>query len=377
MSAKTSFLKLLDRTVGAALCAALARPQRTPETRTLSDLPPGGRILVVRPGGIGDAVLLLPALRGLREAVPDRALDVVCESRNAGVFRLAGIADRLFEFDAHPFRTLAALRRGPWAAVLDTEQFHHFSAVFAVLSRAPVRIGFAINPARLGLYTHLVPYDTQGPERDQFSNLVARACPSVRPSAAPFGRIPPAPPGLPPRFVLCHAGGSSESKRWPARTFAAFCRIASAETGWPCVLAGGKGDAAYAREVAGLFSAGRPPSVPAILDRTGLLSLEETAAACRAAAVLVGPDSGLAHLAAAVGTPSVVLFGPSDPGKWGPPSCLGTAVRTSPPCAPCSMFGATKPCRGRDCMRAIAAETVWHAVRSLLDHRKGPGPEPG
>ena len=372
MSWKTGGLKFVDRTVGAALCWALSRAQRAPETRTLADLPPEGRFLAIRPGGLGDAVLLVPALRALRAAAPGRALDVVCESRNADVFRLAGVADRVFEFDTQPLRTLAALRKGPWALALDSEQFHHFSAVFAVLSRAPLRVGFGINPARFGLYTHLVPYDTQGPERDQFMRLVTQsgigkhAENAESAENAEVSRT---------EFVLCHAGGAVEAKLWPAEAFAEFCVKLHEKTGLPCVFVGGKEDKEYAREIIEFVRKSGGPEVPAWLqNRVGLLSLDQTAAACREAAVLVGPDSGIAHLAVAVGTPAVVLFGPSDPGKWGPPAGRGEAVRVSVPCAPCSMFGSVKPCRRRVCMERISPDRVLAAVEKFLPSAAGTSP---
>ena len=188
MSMRTGLLKTLDASLGPVLCAAFSGAQRAPETRTLRDFP-GGRVLVVRPGGIGDAVLLLPALRALREAVPGSKVDVLCESRNAPVFELSGFANRILRADAAPFSTLRALRRGRYAAVLDTEQFHRFSAVLAARTQAPLRVGFNVAPARLGLYTHTVPYDLQGAEDTQFGRILAAALgvPSV--SLAASGRV--------------------------------------------------------------------------------------------------------------------------------------------------------------------------------------------
>lgn len=391
MSWKTGLMKFVDRTVGAALCWALSRAQRAPETRTPASLPPEGRLLAIRPGGIGDAILLVPALRRLRAAAPGRALDVVCESRNAEVFRLAGVADRIFEFDTQPIRTLRALRRGPWALALDSEQFHHFSAVFAVLSRAPLRVGFGINPARFGLYTHLVPYDTRGPEREQFMRLVTQsgACAEGDPHAenaegnSHAENAENAESGHGSAFVLCHAGGSIPSKRWPAAAFAEFCVKLHEKSGLSCIFVGGREDKEYAKEIIGFirtfehsadsacFQTTQHGSAPPawIDNRVGTLTLAQTASACREAVLCVGPDSGIAHLAVAVGTPAVVLFGPSDPGKWGPPPGLGEAVRVDVPCAPCSMFGCVKPCLNHVCMDRIPPETVLAAAEKFIDKR--------
>ena len=358
MSARTGLLKALDSALGPAFCAALSRAQREPEARTLRDFP-GGRVLVVRPGGIGDAVLLLPMLRALRAAAPGSPVDVLCESRNAPVFELSGLADRVLRADAAPLATLRALRRGRYAAVLDTEQFHHFSGVLAARPRAPLRVGFNVAPARLGLYTHTVPYDLQGPEDAQFGRILAAALgvPAVdlppREGSIPPDRLPPPPEGLPARFVALHPGGSVPCKRWGAGRYAALAAALRDRAGLPCVLVGAKEDRAAAAEVARAAGA---------VDLCGRLDLAGTASVCARSGLLVGPDSGVAHLAVAVGARTVVLFGPSDPLKWGPPPGRGVALREPLPCSPCSMFGYTKPCRANACMAALSVERALGAA---------------
>ena len=362
MSARTGLLKALDSVLGPVLCAAFSRAQRAPEARTLRDFP-GGRVLVVRPGGIGDAVLLLPALRALRQAMPDSSVDVLCESRNAPVFELSGLADRVLRADATPLATLRALRRGRYAAVLDTEQFHHFSAVLATRTRAPLRVGFSVAPARLGLYTHTVPYDLQGPEDVQFGRILAAALgvPSVelppRAGSIPADRLPPPPNCLPERFVALHPGGSVPCKRWGAGRYVELAAALRDRTGLPCVLVGASADRTAAEEVSRAAGA---------VDLCGRLDLAATASVLARSGLLVGPDSGIAHLAVAVGSRAVVLFGPSDPLKWGPPPDRGLALREPLPCSPCSMFGYTKPCRTNACMAALSSDRVLSAVLSLL-----------
>ena len=362
MSARTGLLKALDSALGPVLCTAFSRAQRAPEARTLRDFP-GGRVLVVRPGGIGDAVLLLPALRALRLAAPGSPVDVLCESRNAPVFELSGLADRVLRADATPLATLHALRRGRYAAVLDTEQFHHFSAVLAARTRAPLRVGFSVAPARLGLYTHTVPYDLQGPEDVQFGRILAAALgvPSVelppRAGSIPADRLPPPPNGLPERFVALHPGGSVPCKRWGTDRYAELAVALRDRTGLPCVLVGAPVDRATAEEVSRAAGA---------VDFCGRLDLAATASVLARSGLLVGPDSGVAHLAVAVGARAVVLFGPSDPLKWGPPPDRGLALREPLPCSPCSMFGYTKPCRSHSCLVALSFDRVLSAVLSLL-----------
>ena len=363
MSFRSRLLKTFDAAVGPALCTFRSRRQAAPERRRLADFP-GGRVLVIRPGGIGDAVLLLPMLSALRAAAPDSPIDVLCEARNAAFFGLCLDIDRILVYDARPFGALRALRRGRYSAVLDTEQFHNFSAVLASLTRAPLRVGFNVNPTRLGIYTHCVNYDLGGPEDVQFgrllSALLGRETPlPPRPGLLSRTRLPSPPPDLPPAFVLLHAGGSVIAKRWPAGQYARLCRALYESKGLPVVLSGSEADRPFAARIA--EGAG-----DAVRNLCGRCSLTGTAALCAAARLVVGPDSGLAHLAVALGTPVVVLFGPSDPAKWGPPPEAGAVVRGPLPCSPCSMFGYTKPCRGRDCLLGISPEAVLNACARFL-----------
>lgn len=361
MSARVRILKRLDALAGPPLCALFSRPQREPERRTLRDFP-GGRVLFLRPGGIGDAVLLLPALSALRRALPGHPVDVLCEGRNAALFEASGLVDRVLRYDARPLSVLFALRRARYAAALDAEQFHRFSAVLAALTRAPLRIGFNASPVRLGLYTHTVPYDQQDPEDALFGRLVAAALGGPvelppRLGILPSSLLPPPPTELPARFVALHVGGSAPCKRWPAERFAALARALRERLALPSVLLGSAADRADVAAVAAASGA---------IDLGGRLSLAQVASVCARAALVVGPDSGVAHLSVAAGTPAVVLFGPSDPLKWGPPSDVGEALRHPLPCSPCSMFGYTKPCRRFACMEALSVEEVFAAVERRL-----------
>ena len=122
---------------------------------------------------------------------------------------------------------------------------------------------------------------------------------------------------------------------------------------------GAKGDAEYARKIADApaWSGQERPH-----SHVGKLSLAETAGVCAGAKLVVGPDSGIAHLAVALGTPAVVLFGPSDPKKWGPPEGAGRVARVDLPCSPCSIFGYTKPCANYECVKGITASAIRKAM---------------
>jgi ADP-heptose:LPS heptosyltransferase len=114
------------------------------------------------------------------------------------------------------------------------------------------------------------------------------------------------------RMAVVHAGAASASRRWPADRWAGVaCGLR--ERGFDVVLTGSRGEVALAGEVA---RAARLPPAAVLAGRTDVVALAGLVAG---AAVLTSGDTGIAHLATALGTPSVVLFGPVSPSEWGPP----------------------------------------------------------
>lgn len=364
MKFKSNIMRVADKIVGPAVCAVFSRAQKRIEYRRIDT--DTRRVLVIRPGGIGDAVMLLPALVSVQNMFPNIVFDFLCESRNSEIMRLAFPHFVTMEFDTSPISVIKRLlERGRYCAVVDTEQFHNFSAVMCAMTRAPLRVGFKINTNRRGLYTHLVGYDPDAPEDRQFCRLFESAV--GKEIKLPHKKnilcdalagLPDAPSRPGSSYVLLHVGGSIPGKRWASENYAKVCD--KLPENMDIVLTGSKEDCPGAAEII-------KHSHRRITNLCGRLPLRQTAALCRDADLLIGPDSGIAHLAAAAGTRCVVLFGPSDPDKWGPPEECGEAVRKKLPCSPCSIFGLTKPCSDCVCIKSITPDEVAEAVKRQLD----------
>ena len=144
---KINFLKSLDKALGKPLISLLSI-RWAPRRNTLGI---ARRILFIRPGGIGDATLLLPAIKKLIAKFPETHIDVLCEKRNADIFKLAEDVNNLYLYD-RGLELLACLKN-TYDVVIDTEQWHRLSAVIAHLTGAPIRIGFDTNE-RSKLFTH-------------------------------------------------------------------------------------------------------------------------------------------------------------------------------------------------------------------------------
>ena len=159
-------MKKIDRFLGSFLARIWPRlvQPRSPSF-------PVYRLLLIRPGGIGDAILLIPMILCLRQTYPDARIEVLAERRNFSAFALCPDIDQIFCYDK--LRDLAAVIRRRYDVVIDSEQWHRLSAIVARIIRSLMKIGFGTNE-RKRMFTHAVGYSHDTYERDKFS-CVAQA----------------------------------------------------------------------------------------------------------------------------------------------------------------------------------------------------------
>jgi len=158
--------------------------------------------------------------------------------------------------------------------------------------------------------------------------------------------------------VLVNLGATKPANRWSAERFGALARALAYGVGVPVCFTGGPDDRAVG--AAARRAAGDAP----VRDLVGLTTLRQLVALTRRARLFVGCDTGPMHVAAAVGTPVVALFGPADPartGPWGQGHCV---LRVPPPCAPCNRKTCNQPRHA--CMEDITVELVLTAARERL-----------
>ncbi len=365
-SARIKGVKLVDRILGRAAVRLCGRARPTP-------LPIDGRairrVLVLRPGGLGDAVLLIPMLRQLKQLLPHAEIDVFAESRNAAVLNmLEKTVHRCISLDRQPLAVPVMMLTRPYQLVIDTEQWHHATALLACLSGAAIRVGFDTNPARSRCYTVRVPYRQDEFEGRSFlrmlSMLTGRALEADW--GQPFLRLPS--PLLSTmqqrvrgrRLITIAVRGGIPERCWPPEQLRRTVGELTAE-GWDVCLVGTQADQPTAQQI----RQGVPHD--RILDWTGQLSLPETMAVLACSRVFLGTDSGLMHVAYALGTPRVALFGAGIEAKWAPPSGTHTRVLNRHlPCSPCTVFGYTPKCPiGVQCLREISSDEVLRALHEL------------
>jgi heptosyltransferase-2 len=321
--------------------------------------------LIVAPNWIGDAVLSLPVLRAIRHAHPGDRLAVIAPRGPAAIYRAEGSAGKVLPRSGIGAEVLA-LRRGRFdEAWLLPNSFR--AALLPFLAGLPRRIGYATDRrGRLLTDALPAPLRTGHQLRDYDALLEARGIASDRepprlpiPAAAAaraadaLGRVDRA--SRRDLVLLCPGSAVDATKRWPAESYARLADALS-ERGLAVALAVGPGESALAARIAAAARSA-PPAVGADLDPVELAGVLSSARA------VVSNDSGPMHLAAAVGTPVVALFGPTDPGRTAP---VGSRVRVLDRylfCSPCFLERCPY---GHECMREIGVETVLEAVEELL-----------
>jgi ADP-heptose:LPS heptosyltransferase len=263
------------------------------------------QILVLRALGLGDLLTAVPALRALRRGHPGSTITLAAPAVLAPLLPLTGAVDRL-----HPVADLGQLGRLDPAPELAVN-LHGCGpqSIAAVLRTGAERVLSHRHPA----FPHLA-----GPAWDPTLHEVRRWCRLVGFAGLPAEvtdlrlTAPPGPPAVADAVVL-HPGASAPSRRWPVERFAAVARSLTA-SGRTVVVTGTGDESALCADLV------ERAGLPRVHDLSDRLDLSQLAALVAAARLVVCGDTGVAHLASAYGTPSVLLFGPTPPALWGPPT---------------------------------------------------------
>ncbi|GAC1307511.1 MAG: glycosyltransferase family 9 protein [Vulcanimicrobiaceae bacterium] len=264
-------------------------------------------VLVLRPLGLGDFLTGIPAYRGIARAFPNHRRILAAPRALAELVPLA----RAFSstIDVQPLAPLPDI--GPVEVAIDLH------------GRGPAsqHVLLATRPTRLVSFENAAVSETRGGARwephehevRRWGRMLRAAGISVDDSDLSI-ESPHRPRARSFKGALAiHPGAASEARRWPVERYAAIARTFHAR-GHRIVVTGDRSDAARAHELAALAGV---PETDVVAGRTSLLELAAIVGAARA---LLCGDTGIAHLATALGTPSVVLFGPIPPSEWGPPA---------------------------------------------------------
>ena len=355
-------------------------------------------ILIIKPCCLGDVLLATPVIAALRRAFPRARID----------FAVGGWSRAMVQNNPHLDGLVDCGRVGSgrgysWREYLDLARrirAGRYEACF-VLDRSPLISLLSY----LGSIQHRVGLDSQGrgfsltvgvpvldpkheaelyldtvravgvvvkeprlefypteEDRRHVAKMLALS-PAEGPALSPAEGLRTAPQA--PLVVIHPAGGSNpgmvlSAKRWPPQRFAALADRLIEERGAQVLLVGGPGD----EPIAAAIKDGMRQEP---WDLTGQLTLGQLGALLKQCDLFIGHDTGAMHLAVAVGTPVVAIFGPSDPRMYGPYGENSVALWRDVGCNPCLLHGRwDSTCRRFRCIEAITVEEVWEAVATFL-----------
>jgi lipopolysaccharide heptosyltransferase II len=347
------------------------------------------RILVLRLERIGDLLMTIQALGDVRAAWPDARIDLAVGAWNAPLAAALSGIDRVLTLSAPwlarhepaarwttTFGTARSWRTANYDLVINFEPDIR-SNLIAWLTRAPVRVGYWTGGGGACL-THAIAYEPAAHVLINARTLVAhavhalRSTPAVSTQSPVMLRVPENAraaasallAGRRRPLIGVHASGGRLSKQWPVGRFAEVARTIAAQRGATLVLTGTEADRLLVDELrSGL------PGVP-VLDLCGAVDLLTLAGVLEQLDLFVTGDTGPMHLAAAVGTAVVAMFGPSDPDRYGPLIDRRRILRVDLPCSPCGLVRLPPPrCRGHvpECLDRLPVDRVVEAACDLLD----------
>jgi lipopolysaccharide heptosyltransferase II len=349
---------------------------------------PPRRILLLRLERIGDLVMALEAIEDVRHAAPAAEIDLVVGSWNDALARrIKGIA-RVETLDAAwlsrdgaglPMRALVrrarAWRQRRYDLGVNFEPDLRSNFLLAE-SRAARTAGFSSGGGG-GLLDVALRYDPRAHTASNAQRLVAavmdvppRLTPARIELAAEERRRARERIGAARGPVVgVHVSGGRAIKQWDPERFRELALRLARARGATIVLTGSAGDRALVEPVA------RALADLAVVDLAGALDLPGLAAVLEQLDVFVTGDTGPMHVAAAVGTPVVAIFGPSDPARYAPRDAIHRIVRVDLPCSPCNRIRLPPDrCAGHipDCLTGIDVEMVFRAVEATLDRSREP-----
>jgi heptosyltransferase-2 len=339
------------------------------------------RVVVRGTNWVGDAVMTVPALRQLRRLLPGAHITLATRPWAKELFADADFLDEMLIYD----------RRGPWSAVKQTAEWRRGNfdlavlfpnafeaALIPALARVPLRIGYATDGRGKLLTNPLRLPDWRNSKHEVFYylNIIAGLERALLGTEHVSSAVPDASLQISPGrqseaiglmraqglrdgravVAICPGSINSRAKRWPAERYAELADRLIVDSNAQVILIGAPEELDISQEVSQ-----RMVNKPIMM--TCKTSLAQVTAVLSQVDLLITNDTGPAHIAAALGRPTLVIFGPTNPLTTRPFSTVAELVREPPDCAPCMLRDCPIDHR---CMTAISPQMVLERARRLV-----------
>lgn len=331
------------------------------------------RLLVIKLSSFGDVIHALPTLEALRALYPQGHITWLVEETFAPLLAGHPALDEVWPIPRLRFHrqslgrqapALAAmvcrLRSQPFDLVIDLQGLLK-SALWVALAKSPCKIGYdgTREGSYLALTEKLPPYDPDAHAVWRYLNIARHLAAPVAPPRFHLGHLLADPGeqlgGMPPKpYVVLHPAARWPTKLWPAASWALLAE-GLAGMGAGVVLTGSPGDMGLARAIVA-------ESRASVFNLAGRTTLKELAAVLKGAAFAVTTDTGPMHLAAALGTRVVALFGPTAPWRTGPFGEGHEILRLGLECSPCFR----RQCPAPRCLTELPLSAVNAACKKMF-----------
>jgi heptosyltransferase-1 len=339
------------------------------------------RILLIKLSSLGDVIHALPTLEALRSLYPQGHITWLVEGINTPVLAGHPALDevwpvprprlgngRFVENMRELIQAARRLREERFDLVIDLQGLLK-SAIWVALARGERKVGYDRTRefSYLALTERLAPFDPEDHAVWRYLNVARHLGAPATPPRFRLGlNLPedlsyllPTETGQP--LVIMHPGARWPTKLWPTVHWARLAEWLVRDKGFQVVITGSPGDQDLAAEIVA------QAEVP-LINLTGRTSLAELAALLQQARLAVTTDTGPMHLAAALGTPVVALFGPTAPWRTGPIGFGHEVVRLGLSCSPCFR----RQCPEPRCLTELSVASAEEAVEKILVRRENP-----
>ncbi len=351
-------LRLLDRYIGIPVVIALGLIHRRKLFIAQKNI---AAIAFMHTAAIGDTVILSASVKDIKNAYPHAALTLFTGSSNYEMAKLLTGIDRIIKLPVNnPIEAIKLIKKsGVFNLWIDFGPWPRLNAIFTYFAKASLKVGFKTK----GQYRHYaydlsVEHTDKNHELHNYRNLLS----SLK---IPCNNLPSI--SIESReqiknniAIHMYPGGyKSYLKEWPEER---WCQLISrlAALGYEVYLTGGPGDRERAENVASQIGSNRVKVI------AGLYSLKKTISFINEARLVISVNTGIMHIAAALGCNIIALHGPTSVARWGPISENALALHSSLACSPCLNLGFEYGCDKNACMQDISVAEVLNAVGKLI-----------
>jgi heptosyltransferase I len=316
-------------------------------------------VAFLKTAGIGDTALLSAVVRDFKDAYPDAELTIFVASNNYEMAQLISGIDRIIKLPvAKPWKCIHCIKgSGEYDIWIDFGPWPRINAILSFFSKARLKVGFKTKGQhRQYIYDIAAEHSDQVHELDNYKNLLKPIW--LNGHNLPFINLQ-IPKCIENRITIHMFPGGSRSylKEWPDANWIEVINQLTAHH-YEVFLTGAKIDREKAEQIKAKIANSGSVNIVA-----GAFDLRQTATLLKSSALVISVNTGIMHLASALGCILIALHGPTSVRRWGPLGANAISLQSSLQCSPCLNLGFEYKCHTNSCMQSITIKALMDVVK--------------